>query len=61
LKTKWKYFVITTYERHIPNGKKTLTQSKERNDRKRMNTEQSENEEHEQNQTRDIKGDDQKL
>lgn len=49
------------YERQTPHGKRTLTESKEINDRKKMNTEQSKNEEHEQNQTRNIKGDDQKL
>lgn len=37
--------------------KRALKDSKEINDRKRMNTEQ----EHEQNQTRNIKRDDQKL
>lgn len=61
LKRKWKYFIIIMYERHTPHGKRTLTESKEINDIKRMNTEQSKNEEHEQNQTRNIKGDDQKL
>lgn len=38
-----------------PHGKRTLIESKEINDRKKMNTEQSENEGHEQNQTKNIK------
>lgn len=43
-----------------PHGKGTLIESKEINDRKKINTKQSENEGHEQNQTKTIKGDDQK-
>lgn len=44
-----------------PHGKRTLIESKEINDRKKMNIDQSENEEHEQNQTKNVKGDDQKV
>lgn len=49
------------YARCTSCGKRTLTESKEINDRKRMNIEQSTNDENEQNQTGYIKGDDQKL
>lgn len=41
---KQKYFIITMYERPKTHGKMTLTESKEINDKKRMNAEQNKNE-----------------